>query len=172
VGDERSQQYQIQLEPPGLEKLAQSVQNDEMLQQRIRQETAERARDEKVTFPDSPVLSHDTYNGRASIWPARNLTVEPYYASYGRLFFEQRNLERYGWDLGIATPVVAAGTFFLDVAMLPYNIAKQPCQYIDSDAGLCLPGDPVPFLLYPPELSWTGTLTEVAVILALVAVFP
>jgi hypothetical protein len=35
-----------------------------------------------------------------------------------------------------------------------------------------LPGDPVPLLIYPPELSLTGTVMEAGTIVALFAIFP
>jgi hypothetical protein len=163
----------IQLEPPGLERLAGSVQMEETLQERIRQENRERnPNDPAVTFPESPTLSRDTYRGRGPKWAPRQLTVEPYFLCYEKLLTEQKNFERYGWDLGILTPVIAAGTFYLDVALIPYNLACRPFDVADANTGLGLPGDPVPLLLYPPELSVTGTLTEAGVVLALVAMFP
>jgi hypothetical protein len=169
----RSAQPQIQLEPPGLERLASSVQTEDTLQERIRQEARERnPNDPAVVFPDSPVLSHDTYNGRGPVWAPRTCVVEPYFLCYEKLLTEQRNFERYGWDLGLLTSLISAGTFYLDVALIPYNLATRPCDCADANTGLCLPGDPVPLLLYPPELSLTGTFVETGVILALVAMFP
>jgi hypothetical protein len=35
-----------------------------------------------------------------------------------------------------------------------------------------LPGDPVPFLLYPPQMSVPGMVGEMGVLIALVAIFP
>jgi hypothetical protein len=171
--DQRDRFYQIQLEPPGLERLASVVQTEETLKERIKQEAIERNPDDmKVTFPDSPILSRDTYNGRGSVWAPHYMTVEPYFLCHEKLLTEQINFERYGWDLGILSPVIGAGVFYLDVAMIPYNLATRPFDCADADTGLCLPGDPVPFLLYPPELSVTGTLAEAGVLIALVAMFP
>jgi hypothetical protein len=91
---------------------------------------------------------------------------------YGRLLFEQKNLERYGWDLGFITPFVSAGKFYWDVVWIPYHIWTAPCRQYECSAGYCLPGDPVPLLIYPPELSLTGTVMEAGTIVALFAIFP
>ena len=45
-------------------------------------------------------------------------------------------------------------------------------EQFDSSAGKCLPGDPTPLLLYPPEISFSGLLGEAGVIAAGVAIFP
>jgi hypothetical protein len=162
--------YPIQLEPPGLERLAQSLQTDAALQERIRQEMRTRQPMERVVFPESPVLSTDTYQGRS--FEPRNLVVEPNYVIYDRLYFQQNNFERYGWDLGILGPPISAAAFLWDFVTFPYHVGTDPCRCYDSNAGYCLPGDPVPLMLYPPELSLTGAAFEVGAILTLVAIFP
>lgn len=162
--------YTIQLEPPGLEHLAQSVQSDATLQERIRQENRERPTPERVTFPADPILSRDTYNGRK--WEPMKLEVAPYYVCYGRLRFEEKNAERYGWDLGIIQPLISAGYFLWDFVWFPYHLAMEPCRCFEYNTGFCLPGDPVPYLLDPLEISATGAVAEVGTILALVAIFP
>ncbi len=167
---EQAAPYTIQLEPPGLERLAQSVQSDAQLQERIRQENRERKTPERVTFPMDPVLSRDTYHGRK--WDPMKLEVAPYYVCHGRLYFQQINFERYGWGLGILTPVLSAGTFLWDFVTFPYQLAMEPCRCFEYNTGWCLPGDPVPLLLYPVEISATGAVAEIGTILTLVAVFP
>jgi hypothetical protein len=164
--------YEIQLEPPGLEKLAQAVQSDESLQERIRQETRGRERRpmERSVFPPDPVLSHDTFHGRS--WEPMNMEVAPYYVAYRPLYFQQINAERYGWDFGVLHPVLSATVFLKDFILWPYHFATAPCRRYEFNSGYCLPGDPVPAMLYPPELSVTGFFAEVGTILALVAIFP
>ena len=46
------------------------------------------------------------------------MQVEPNYVCYNRLYFEQINAERYGWDLGFVAPFISAGEFFKDVVLL------------------------------------------------------
>jgi hypothetical protein len=159
--------YQIQTEPPGLDRLSR-VETEADLFERIRQENL--ARGERVNFPDEPVLSTDTYLGRN--WPRTDMLLAPYYVCHGRLLFQQKNAERYGWDLGPFHPLLSGLVFFADMAALPYRVATNPCCCYDCSAGYCLPGDPVPFLLYPPKSSLTGLFAEGATIAALLAIFP
>jgi hypothetical protein len=159
----------IQLEPPGPQRVFR-LESEEALKERIRQERRQCEPPERITFPDEPVLSKERYAGRA--WPKMLTVVEPHYVCYGRLHFEQRNFERYGWDLGIISPLVAAGGFYGDFLTLPYHIGSHPCRWWDCSAGYCLPGDPTPLLLYPPEVTVTGTLAETAVVGTLLAIFP
>lgn len=168
--DENQTVYQIQLEPPGLERISR-LDSDAKLRERIRQETQERDPKERVQFPEEPILSRDTYMGRGSIWPARQMIVEPNYVAYGHLYFQDLNAERYGWDLGVVHPLIANAKFYYDLALLPMHCTQWKCQN-DSSVGYCLPGDPVPFRLYPPEITFEGTVAEIAVIAALVAIFP
>ena len=123
-------------------------------------------------IPDEPVLSRETYYGRGAAWPHTTELVAPNYVCYGRLLFQQTNMERYGWDLGILSPVISGAEFFFDVFTLPYHVATAPWRCYESSAGYCLPGDPVPLLLYPPELSLTGLAAEAAVVTGLVFIFP
>ncbi len=168
--EEPRREYQIQLEPPGLERISR-LDSDAKLQERIRQETKAIDPNEVVIFPEEPILSRETYYGRAGSWPTRTMYVEPNYVCYGRLFFQDLNAERYGWDLGAIHPLVSTAKFLYDFALFPAHFIIDPCGN-DCSTGYCLPGDPVPFLLYPPELTVRGSMVEVAVILALVAVFP
>jgi hypothetical protein len=159
----------IQLEPPGPDRLFR-LESERTLFERIRQEGLQRTPREVAYFPQEPVLSRQTYPGRQ--WPVQGEVVEPHYLCYGRLLFEQRNLERYGWDLGAVTPVVSAGKFFADFVMSPYHAASDVCRCYDCNTGYCLPGDPVPLLLYPPEWSLTGAIAEGAAVGATLVLFP
>jgi hypothetical protein len=159
--------YGVQLDVPGLGRLTR-LESEGALKERMRQEALRYG--ERLVFPDEPILAKEPYPGRH--WPHLARLVEPHYVNHGRLLFEQKNFERYGWDLGPITPVLAAGKFFWDVAWLPYHLGTRPCQQYDSSAGHCLPGDPVPFLLYPPELSLTGALTQAGTVAGLFFIFP
>lgn len=160
---------QIQLNPPGPERLFR-LETEAAWKERMRQEALERVPPERIVFPDEPILSKEPYMPRA--FPPLTEVVEPHYVVYGRLYFQQRNFERYGWDLGFITPFVCAGKFFWDVAWLPYHAGTEPLRKWDTSAGQCLPGDPVPLMIYPPRLSLTGLLAEAGTIVTLFAVFP
>jgi hypothetical protein len=168
--DDEKTQLEPVVTPPSLERLSR-LDSDEKLQERIRQETKNR-RDEEVVFPESPILSRERYVGRKGLWPQRQLVVEPGFVCYGKLFFEDKNTERYGWELGYFQAVLSPLKFFGDVAIFPLKWGADPCCPKDCSSGHCLPGDPVPFLLYPPEITPCGAFFEVAAILALVAIFP
>jgi hypothetical protein len=105
-------------------------------------------------------------------WAPLGEIVEPAYLCYGRLYFEQINQERYGWDLGCLQPLISAGLFYADLAMLPYNAAVDPLRRFECNTGYALPGDPMPLLLYLPEPSLTGALAEATAIGLMFVIFP
>jgi hypothetical protein len=166
---DESTEYTIQLEPPGPERLFR-LESEKNLQERMRQEARQRSTLERITFPEEPILSKEPFVAR--VFPPAQEVVEPNYVCYNRLYFEEMNSERYGWDLGFIQPFVSAGVFYWDVLTLPYHIGTEPCRHYECSAGYCLPGDPVPYLLYPPELSLTGATLEAGTIVALFAIFP
>ena len=137
---------------------------------RLRNEERAKGNLQPLVFPEEPVVSKDKYYGRD--WPRRVEYAEPSFVVYKRLRFEQPNFERYGWDFGLLTPVVSAGAFFGDVVLLPYHAFSDPFRCYDSGVGYCLPGDPVPLLLYPHECSATGAVAEAAAVVTVLAVFP
>jgi hypothetical protein len=61
--------------------------------------------------------------------------------------FEQINAERYGWDFGGIQAVAEAGDFYFKVLTAPGRRLIDCCRCYDTDAGLCLPGDPVPYVI-------------------------
>jgi hypothetical protein len=170
AGGDESLQYQIPLEPPGPQELFGKLDTEAELYERIRQQARNLNPDNRIIFPDEPVLSREKYKGRS--FPPTVETAEPYYVCYGRLLFEDINAERYGWDLGAVGPAVSAGKFLVNLATVPYHLCVRPCQQYECSAGYCLPGDPVPYLLYPPEISITGLTAEGATLAALCALFP
>ena len=58
------------------------------------------------------------------------------------------------------------------MALLPYHAFTDPFRTFECSTGYCLPGDPTPLLIYPPELSASGTVAEAGAILGVFAVFP
>jgi hypothetical protein len=165
--------FQIQLEPPGPLRLFR-LESEKAMMERMRQEVREHTppgtTPDRLIFPDEPVITRQPYTGRS--FPPANMLVEPQYVCYQRLLFEQKNAERYGWDLGPIHPFVSLSAFYWDLVTLPYHLWTAPCRQYECSAGYCLPGDPVPLLLYPPELSLTGLVAEAGTITALFAIFP
>jgi hypothetical protein len=162
-------EYSIQLEPPGPERLFR-LESERSLQERMRNEARQRPIMERITFPEEPVLSREAYSPR--VFPPAHEVVEPQYVCYDRLYFEEKNSERYGWDLGFIQPFVSAGAFYWDLVMLPYHVGTEPCRKYECSAGYCLPGDPVPYQLDPFELSLTGAAAEAGTVTALFFIFP
>lgn len=162
--------YTIQLDPPGSERLFR-LESEASLNERMRQEARGRGDSpERITFPEEPRLSKERYAGRA--WPKQQTFAEPFYVCHRRLYFEQKNEERYGWDLGVIQPLVSAGYFFGDLVTLPYKFGTEPCRWYECSAGQCLPGQPTPYLIYPPQPSITGFAMEAAIVGTLFAIFP
>jgi len=162
-------EVQIQLAPPGPDRIFGRRDSESSLKIRIQQEVRQQKR-QPIPFPGEPVLSMDRFAAR--VFPPMTETVEPNYVCYCRLYFEDKNSERYGWDLGFIQPFVSAGVFFWDVAWLPYHMATDPCRKYECNTGYCLPGDPVPYLIYPPTYSVTGAMAEIGTIVALAWIFP
>lgn len=170
VGDE-TQDYHIRLTPPGFETLFGRRDSESQLLERMRQEALSQSRPERIEFPkEHAQLTNVPYTPRA--FPPASVPVEPNYTCYRRLNFEQLNTERYGWDLGYVAPFLSAAVFFKDVLFLPYHIGTEPCRHYECNAGYCLPGTPVPLLLYPPEFSLTGVFLEATAVAGVLLVFP
>ncbi len=162
--------YKIDLEPPGHDVLF-TLDSEKEFFERMKQEALDRNPAQRIEFPSGPVLADQPYHGRA--WPARHCYVEPSYVCHNRLYFEQINSDRYGWEIaGIFQPLLSTAIFWKDVALFPYNYGTDLCRCHDCSAGKCLPGDPVPYMWYPPELSASGLLLEAATVGAILAIFP
>lgn len=170
---ESSISYSIQLEPPGPERLFR-LESEDAMKERMRQEKRNTPQMERLVFPEEIVLSRSNYDSswRSRNWQTTVRLVEPNYLVHGRLLFHEKNSERYGWDLGPIQPFVSAGFFLGDMALLPYHLATDPFRRWESNAGYGLPGDPVPYMLYPIGASSTGSVAEAAVVFALLACFP
>jgi len=167
--EQEASNLSVPLEPPGPERLFR-LESEQNWMERVEQEHIQGPEHDRVEFPEEPPISNDRYQRRN--FPPATEVVEPNYLCYKRLYFEQLNAERYGWDLGIIHPIVSAGIFFWDVALLPYHCGTEPFRKYECSAGYCLPGDPVPLLLYPVEFSLTGTVLEAGTIVSLFAIFP
>jgi len=160
----------IRLEPPGRERLFGNRDTEKQLEERMRQERRDSGPGDSITFPDRPDLQSGDYVPRK--FEPMVCLREPEYVVYRRLYFEEKNAERYGWELGALQPAVSSLAFFRDMVMLPHNFASYLCRRFETNAGQCLPGDPVPYKLYPPELTGSGLLAEVAVIALFAVAIP
>lgn len=144
-------EYQILLESPSPEMLFGKLDSEKMLEKRMRQQAMQRQPPDTVQFPYNPPLTKAKYQERH--FAEQTVYEEPNFVCYNRLYFEEKNAERYGWDLGFMQPVVSQLYFYKDLTLLPLRFIARPCQRFDSSAGECLPGDPVPYIVYPPEIN-------------------
>lgn len=165
-GSPPSSTYVEPLEVPTPERLFR-LESEQALRERMRQE--QRDQGARAVFPsDVPIAPPGvTYQGRA--WPRFVSTIPASVTAYNPLYFEDKNVERYGWDAGIFQPALSAGKFYLDLVMLPYNIGAQWPWSLEYNAGYALPGDPEPYRLYWPRLSCTGAALESLAVLGIIA---
>ncbi len=140
--------FVLRTEPPSADRLFGARETESQFEQRMKQAFADNARPEVAKFPEKPVLSKEQLKPRT--FSQMTMRVEPAYVVHRRLFFEEKNVERYGWELGFLQPFVSAGAFYQDVFFFPKHILTQ-FRCWETNAGLCLPGDPIPFYWYPPE---------------------
>src|SRR5205807_8227795 len=84
--------------------------------------------------------------------------VDPCYVSHRRLYFEQPNFERTGYDFGVLQPALCVGAFYYDLVLLPYHFCTNPQDRNEYSVGKCLPGDQAPLLLRRERFSATGLL--------------
>jgi hypothetical protein len=134
----------LQLTPPPPERLFQ-FKSEEQVRAQIREEFKNIR---KVEFPPSTEAVASP-RPAPRLWPYMTTTAEPSYVCYKRLWFEQPNFERYGYDYGVLQPVISTGVFYTDLALLPLHWLSHPLRWYDCSSGQCLPGDPVPLLWNP-----------------------
>jgi len=91
---------------------------------------------------------------------------------HGPLYFEELNLERYGYTWGIWQPVVSAVHFFGTIPLLPYKMVVQPPNECIYTLGYYRPGDRVPRQREHWPFKADAAMVETAVILGLVFVLP
>src|SRR5262249_24434196 len=139
-----------------------------VLEDRIRKSSAN-LKDLKI--PPLPDLAQGKpYVPRS--YPPAKVELEPGFVAHRRLYFEEKTAERFGGEIGAAQPFLSAAYFYRDCLFLPYKLATSPHECYDTSAGKCLPGRPVPYYLYPPDFSWTGTAAQLGVVTGLVFIFP
>lgn len=147
-GEEDVFPFLIQLTPPGPQRLFR-LESEEAFRERVRRDAKDTRL--RIDFPPATEAKPEPVLPERQ-WGTIFAVAEPNYVCYGRLWFQQRNFERQGWDLGVVTPGISAGLFYVDVITLPIHWALDPLRCWECSAGLCLPGDPAPLLWYP---CWT-----------------
>jgi hypothetical protein len=159
----------IRTDVPGLDLLTQRLAEDDVFE-KWRKEYQGRPGTQRIYFPIEEPVSREPYTGRQSPYMVR--FVEPNYVVHGHLMFEQKNFDRYGWDLGPLTTGIELGLYYYDLAMLPYHIGVNACHARETSAGKCLPGDATPLVIYREQFSVTGLVFEAGAVAGLAFAFP
>jgi len=118
---------------------------------------SKRIREEfKLPDPGFNINNSANYVSRIGTYPPTQAKLEPGFLVHRRLMFEEVNAERYGWDFGLLSPVVSSAYFYKDLLLWPAHLASNWRERYATNAGKYLPGTPVPYFLYPPEITITG----------------
>jgi len=95
-------------------------------------------------------------------WPLHAFRWEAPSVCHQPLYFEQVNLERYGYTWGVAQPFLSAAHFFGTIPVLPYMMGADPYRCCTYTLGHYRPGSCAPFHLYHLPLSLRGAAVEAA----------
>ncbi len=125
---------------------------------------------QRIAFPPEPQVSNEPYQPRVFASIVREVT--PSVVCHGRVFFEQPNFDRHGWELGYLQPFISGGVFLYDVVLFPYHSWTDPCDVFECSAGKCLPGDRTPLYWYREKLSFTGLVGQSLAIGTGLVMFP
>jgi hypothetical protein len=160
----------IQLEPPSREQLFQ-LKGERSLEKEV-VEYYQRTENRTVTFPVTGVLAPPGVFYQKPVMPPARTEVVPSYLCHHPLYFEEKNSERYGWEMGIWQPFISAGTFYKDLAFLPYKMGLDHPLSCVTNVGKWQPGDCVPYILYVTPFTWKGAALESATVIGGGAVWP
>ncbi|MCZ2343748.1 MAG: hypothetical protein LC104_18420 [Bacteroidales bacterium] len=134
------------------------------LERRIINDLDRQTRRAESEFEDLPPLApvDVQYQPKTAYYPPLKLGIEPGYVVHRRLMFEEKNAERYGWDAGLAQPLVSTLYFYRDTLLWPAKLASNRRERYETSLGKCLPGSPVPYRVYPLEIDAFGAAVGVA----------
>ena len=105
-------------------------------------------------------------------WSPMEYNWEASALCHGPLYFEELNLERYGYTWGVWQPAVSAVHFFGTIPLLPYKMVVQPPHECIYTLGYYRPGDRAPRQREHWPFKADAAMVETAVILGLVFVLP
>jgi hypothetical protein len=95
-------------------------------------------------FAQEPAQVHGAGGIRTRPWHEQIALWEAPGLAHHGLYFEEVNLERYGYSFGIAQPVVSAAHFFGRLPALPYLITNRPPYHCVYTLGHYRPGSCAP----------------------------
>lgn len=100
------------------------------------------------------------------VWTASGLCHKP-------LYFEQRNLERYGHSTGPLTqPILSAAHFFSTLPVLPYRMGLRPPNECVYALGHYRPGNCAPYLVPAVPFTVRAGLSQAGAVVGTTYVLP
>lgn len=105
-------------------------------------------------------------------WPTLSYSWEASAVPHNPLYFEDANLERYGYSYGILQPWISGGRFFLNVIFLPYKITAHPPREIQYPLGYYRPGDMAPPVREIEPLKPLPAVVEAAFVVGMIIILP
>jgi hypothetical protein len=105
-------------------------------------------------------------------WPTLSYAWEASAVGHNPLYFEDVNLERYGYSRGILQPLFSGVRFFTTVVCLPYKIVAHRPGEIIYPLGYCRPGDPAPPVRQRERIKFTAAAAEAAFVVGMLVILP
>ena len=111
--------------------------------------------------------------GASRTWTETMYFWEPAALCHNPLYFEEVNLERYGYTRGkVIQPLVSAAHFFGSVVALPYLTAADRPRDCIYTLGHYRPGSYAPYRFHFPPRSTPAGIIEAGVVTGLIFAFP
>ncbi len=88
------------------------------------------------------------------------------------LYFEQPNLERYGYNWGVAQSFISGAQFFVKIPLLPYMMTVHCPREPIYSLGYYRPGSRAPYQINWPEVRTDASIVEAAFITGLCFLIP
>src|SRR5690606_116013 len=113
----------------------------------------------------SPLGDHRAWPEFDFAWEASSFAHQP-------LYFQEINLERYGYTHGITQPLYSAARFYGTIPALHYLIAANKPNELIYTHCYYRPGSDAPLYRYNPPTSIKGGIVEAGVMTGIIFLFP
>ncbi len=123
-------------------------------------------------FAREPAQVHGAGGIRTRPWPEQIALWEAPGTAHHPLYFEEVNLERYGYSFGLAQPVVSAAHFFGRIPALPYLMTVDPPHRCVYTLGHYRPGSCSPLAWNLVPLDPLAAAVQGGVVTGLVFLIP
>jgi hypothetical protein len=110
--------------------------------------------------------------GATRDWGLYSFTWEAKGLCHGPLRFEEPNLERYGYSLGLLQPAVSAAHFFSVMPLLPYGMAANRARDCQYTLGNYRPGSYAPYRINRMPVSLSGAAAQSFATAGAFVIFP